>query len=318
MAFRKMCKLFDLNGDGVIDSHEFVTLLTELNKDWTEATAYQLLKAYDKDGDGKLSHQEFFNWLFDEGRWYRKESRSNPGCFYYVNADTHEKSWSWPPYTDGRGASARLEDMDVDGDGVITPTEFIGAMLALDKDGDGTIKRSEIPCAGAASDDLFQSMDTEAVAWFIGTGAESEPKLNSAYQQAGLHNARPFYLNKHGAKICYESLPADWGFKHLPTKGLPKWTVSLGKERHYFIHALDKASPYPPVGSPWKTVQYERRGPRCTGEFMLQKHMNNGPSAGDGALTVQEMAEAFAKLDQDGSGSVDMKELEKLSAWRKT
>jgi len=189
-------------------------------------------------------------------------------------------------------------------------------MLALDKDGDGTIKKSELPVSGTAADKLFQSMDTEAAVWFVGSGAESEPKLNSAYQHGGLHNAMPFYLNKHGAKICYESLPADWGFKHLHPKGAPKWTVSLGKERHYFVPALDKASAHPMVGLPWKTVQYERKGPRCTGDFRLEKP-TRGPSAGDGALTVQEMAEAFAKLDRDGSGNIDMNELEQLSAWRK-
>jgi len=312
-----MWKKFDLNGDGFIDRKEFATVLTELNKDWTEATAYQMLGAYDTNGDGQLSYQEFFDWLFDEGRWYRKESKSKPGTFYYVNADTKEKSWSWPPYKDStRKASTLLENMDTDGDGVITPTEFIAAMLTLDQDGDGNIKRKDLPVTSLEAEDLFKALDTETREWFLGSGAESETKLNGAYHPAGMHNSKPFYLNQHGAKICYESLPADWGFRHLPPKEKAKWTVSFGKERHYYTPAADKTSPSPLVGLPWLAVQYQRTGPRFTGDFQLEQGMQK-PKGGDGFLDVNELAEAFKRLDQDGSGGMDIEETQALSALQK-
>lgn len=334
--FRQMWKQFDLNGDGVIDEYEFLHVLRKLNPSWTEEQAQQLMKAYDGDGNGYLEYSEFFNWLFDEGRWYKKESKSKKGKTYYVNADTGATSWTWPPYSDGKTRSslqAVLVAMDKDGDGTVTPTEFIGAMMALDKDGDGVIQRSELPeTTGAYQKGLFDLIDTESSVVFLATGADDEAhSLNGPYHEAGMYNGRNLYKNKTGGIIRWEvGAQGDWSVQNVGVSGQPKWVAYLDGQHHYFRDFRDIAvtgedqaarSLMPPV-SMWESVQHELRyatrrdgvvHDKYSADFSLSLYKMSAASGGDGLLSVKELTQAFAKFDKDRNGDLSCAELKEMA-----
>lgn len=327
-----MWKMFDLNGDGVVDEYEFSTLLRKLNPHWTEADAQRLFMAYDADGDGKLDYTEFFYWLFDDGRWYKKESKSKPGRVYYVNADTKQTSLKWPPYSNDKSRGrikATLLNMDSNGDGVITPTEFIGALMALDTSGDKVLQRNEFPeCAYQKS--LFDIIDTESSFKFVATSATGDAsKLNGPYYEAGYYNSKIIYRNRAGGVIRWEcGAEGDWCFQNIGMSGQPKWVALLDDNPQYFRDFRDVADDgqpgrYPPKRR-WESVKVDALLPRrrlpdgsqdihhkqpC--EFQLQECAPI--QSGDGLITVKEIAKSFQRFDLDRSGDISSSELHEMS-----
>eukprot|EP00930_Biecheleria_cincta_P061995 TRINITY_DN47515_c0_g1_i1.p1 TRINITY_DN47515_c0_g1~~TRINITY_DN47515_c0_g1_i1.p1 ORF type:complete len:379 (-),score=46.81 TRINITY_DN47515_c0_g1_i1:177-1313(-) len=317
--FRKMWKMFDLNGDGVVDEYEFLTVLRQMNPHWTETDAQRLLRAYDSDGDGKLDYQDFFYWLFDEGRWYKKESKSKPGCVYYVNADTKQTSLKWPPYSDSKSqgrAKAMLLNMDSNADGVVTPTEFIGALMALDTNGDKVLQRSEFPVC-TYQKDLFDVIDDESSFKYIATGAAgAASKLNGAFHEAGFYNTKLMYKNRAGGVIRWEcGADGDWCFQNVGIFGQPKWVALLDGNPHYFRDFRDSVAPQPgrhPPLTGWESVKVDATLPRRilpdgfqeshykqTVDFELQEFAPI--QSGDGLITVKEIADSFRSSSRQPS-----------------
>jgi len=57
---------FDKNGDGIITKAELRRVMQELDaKVWTEKHLSQLVRAVDKNGDGKIQFEEFVSWLYN-------------------------------------------------------------------------------------------------------------------------------------------------------------------------------------------------------------------------------------------------------------
>lgn len=63
-------RVFDANGDGVIDAEEFANLLRHLDAEvWTDERIDHMLRLADTNGDGRIQFDEFVHWIFgdDEG-----------------------------------------------------------------------------------------------------------------------------------------------------------------------------------------------------------------------------------------------------------
>lgn len=327
LSFRNCWKQFDHDNNSMVSAGEFVSVLTSLDRGWTAQEAQRLFKEFDTNGDGVLDREEFFNWLFDRGRWSRKESKSRPGYSYYVNADTGQTSWKWPPYAsdDPKNRAALLEAVDIDGDGAITPTAFVSAMIALDTNGDGVLQMEELPDA-----ELFKKMDNGfRAASFIGSGAGNPDQLNGPWHEYGRHyNGKACYYNAHGGMIVWESGASgnDWSVQNLGNPGQPKWVVAIGGIRRYYIEqtftpALDKTTEAPPLGG-WIAVHgnasgqfelqtgtwYERKADGSLKTVTTEKDGQH-----DGSLTIKELERNFMKLDQNRDGVLQRHELRDIA-----
>jgi len=142
-AFDQLLKNADDNKDGKIDREEYRDMLASLRESFGSVASR--FGDMDKDGDGKLSKDEF---------------RGPEPLFAQIDADgdgviTKDEAAKFQP---GAGAGAgmiarRVLGMDKDRDGKVSRDEFTGPPAnfdRLDANKDGFITRNELPGAAAA------------------------------------------------------------------------------------------------------------------------------------------------------------------------
>jgi hypothetical protein len=60
-------RVFDRNGDGVIDRKELGIVLKKFDEAWTENRLTRFFKVVDMNGDGRIEYEEFVRWAFSTG-----------------------------------------------------------------------------------------------------------------------------------------------------------------------------------------------------------------------------------------------------------
>ena len=76
LNLRSVFRSLDTSGDGMISSMEFRDLFREVNIHLTRKQLYQVVRLFDKDCDGRVSIDEFENWIMSEP--VRRESVAIP------------------------------------------------------------------------------------------------------------------------------------------------------------------------------------------------------------------------------------------------
>jgi Ca2+-binding EF-hand superfamily protein len=137
-AFEKLLKLGDANKNGKLDPEELRTLVQKVRGQAVLGPARFL--AMDKDGDGRISRDEFTGVKANFGRFDVDQDG------FITRAEAAKAA---PP--PAAAPFARLQAMDKDGDGKISKSEFSGPAALfgrLDADHDGFITMEEARRSG--------------------------------------------------------------------------------------------------------------------------------------------------------------------------
>lgn len=67
-------KMFDIDGNGVIDGREIETILKALDPSWTSEKVQQILEEADLNRDGRIDYEEFLTWTFKKAGEVEPES----------------------------------------------------------------------------------------------------------------------------------------------------------------------------------------------------------------------------------------------------
>jgi len=169
----KAFQAFDKNGDGTVSREELTALLQTLDKKaWTERKITALLRAVDKDHNGKIDYDEFVRWMMatastDKDRkavMSASELQSQPAAAASAEpapgAEAAEK-----PVADAVG-QAELD-------------EVLDKLFAwYDEDGDGQIERIELLDGEERRIGKLEfgpKNRKDIIAWFKAAGAEGTP-----------------------------------------------------------------------------------------------------------------------------------------------
>ena len=148
-AFEKLLGLADTNKDGKIEIEEYREMGRRMQAGITPAERF---KAMDKDNDGKVSRAEFLG---------------QPAMFDRIdsNGDGFLDKDEIKPLTAQGSPGARIMAMDKDGDGKVSRTEYLGPIEMfdrLDADKDGKIDKDEASKVAAVMYQRLTAMDKNA------------------------------------------------------------------------------------------------------------------------------------------------------------
>ena len=173
-AFEKMLKLGDSNKDGKLDAAEFRDLVQAMragagagagagaagNLGVFSGDPMARFKAMDKNGDGKVSRDEF------PGRpqMFERVDANKDGFLEASEVKALAASTAKAPPAGAPQPGARIMAMDKDGDGKVSKAEFVGAPAffdRLDSDKDGSLSKDEAAQGPKVMMDLLRAMDTD-------------------------------------------------------------------------------------------------------------------------------------------------------------
>lgn len=63
---RQAFKVFDHDGNGLIDEKELTTTMKNLGEECTKSDIKAMIKAADKNGDGKIDYEEFIRMMYNK------------------------------------------------------------------------------------------------------------------------------------------------------------------------------------------------------------------------------------------------------------
>lgn len=174
-AFERLLKLGDTDKDGKLQANEFRDLVLTMRPNAAAATKAAGLgvfsgdpmarfKAMDKNGDGKVSRDEF------PGRpaMFERVDKNKDGVLEASEvkalAESMPKGGTPGGGPAGMQPGARIMAMDKDGDGKVSRAEFSGAPAVfdrLDADKDGSLTRDEAARGPQVMMDILRAMDTD-------------------------------------------------------------------------------------------------------------------------------------------------------------
>jgi len=106
-------RIFDSNNDGSIDFVEFVLLFHIMADGTPEETLEKIFRVFDVNGDGTINKQEMARLVKD--------------MYGLIKAEDPEAQ------SEALLAEAAFAEMDADGDGIITMSEFVSACLSREE-----------------------------------------------------------------------------------------------------------------------------------------------------------------------------------------
>lgn len=320
-------KRFDTNGDGLISMAEWKVGMGEKPQQPAVGNTLEAkFKLLDRDGNGKLSPQEF-----GDPALFAKVDANHDGFITFEELNAYANPGQ-QPYKPEKPQNLSLEQQfklaDKDGDGKLTPQEFNNPALftkvdangdgvitwnelkayfdaggqtqpkadqtleqqfkAADKNGDGKLSPAEFP-----NPELFKKLDTNGDGFVSWDEAKAGVGPNANKAAAGISEQQFKTLDKNGdGNLTPDELIDAALFKKLDANG--DGTISWDEAK--------AASPKPP------TAPGDAGKPQGKSAEDYFKELDKN---GDGKVTPDEMANAelFKKVDANNDGVVTLEEM---------
>ncbi len=164
-AFERLLKVADTNKDGKVEAAELRELIQAgAGVGFGNGQGMARLKAMDKDGDGKVSKAEFTG----QPAAFDRLDTNKDGMLEIEEVRVAGAAATKAGNPIGAGAAfapgSRIMAMDKDGDGKVSKTEFLGQPAAFDRfdtDNDGFLTKDEAVKGATAAFDRIRAMDKD-------------------------------------------------------------------------------------------------------------------------------------------------------------
>lgn len=141
IVIQSLFRKYDSDGNGVLQRQEMLSLLMD-DMALEAKKAENVLAEVDKDGDGNVNFEEFFQWLRDSKSLDKiNESEASANRYYYTRKavelfkkydkdesgtiDVDELKQLLSDLNYKHSAETALKTMDIDGDGTVSFVEFL-------------------------------------------------------------------------------------------------------------------------------------------------------------------------------------------------